>query len=202
MPSHSNKKIKKHVEDSKELVDKMQKLTSTLQETLQKNFEDSMGVPLPTIMGAIVRQTDTAMVYSTDPSVDEYINGARKLLGAALGGEKLEIINGMLDIVDVVATKIIGKGDVKTGIHSTSARTGDYITAAFSVVQMATAKDWATEANFFVSYYAFVVFQPHMTQTSMLSRRPMLRAAMAELGAAPTVNVKEVATSNYTYTPL
>lgn len=56
------------------------------------------------------RETDVAMVYSTDPSVDEYINGARKILGAAFGGEPLEIINGMLDIVEVVASKIIGKG--------------------------------------------------------------------------------------------
>lgn len=202
MSGHSNKKIKQHVEDSKVLVDKMQKLTDSLQDALQKNFNQAMGIPLPSIMDTMVRETDIAMVYSTDPSIDEYINGARKLLGAAFEGEKIGVINGMLDLVDVIVSKIIGTAELQTGIHSTSAKTGDYITAAFSAVQKATAKDWLTSADFYVSYYVFVVFKPSVTQMPMLSESPMLGGALEDLDVAATVEIKEIATRNYSCCPL
>lgn len=202
MGGHSNKQIKKHVEDSSVLVAKMQKLTNDLQDALHKNFEQSMGVPLPNIIEARVRQTDITMVYSTDPTVDEYINGARKILGASLQGEKIELINGMLDLVDVVVGRIIGKGQVQTGIHSTAAHTGSYITAAFSAIQKAAAKDWLTNADFFVAYYAFVVFRPAEKEKSMLAMSPMLGAVMAGPEPPPSINVREMATKNYTYSPL
>lgn len=197
MGKHSNKKIEKHVDDSEKLVEKMQELTETLQEALEKAFEKTMGCPFPNIIRTKVRETDVVMAYSTDPTVDEYINGARKVLGAAFAGEKVDVINGMLDIVEVVASKIIGTGDLKTGIHSTAVNTGDYVTAAFSVVQKATAKDWATKSDFFVSYYAFLVFKPSMTQKAMLARRPMLEA----VGLAPA-EIKSLAAKNYAYTPI
>lgn len=198
MGKHSNKTIEKHIDDSDKLVEKMQKLTETLQAALEKNFEKAMGCPLPSIIRAKVRETDVAMVYSTDPKIDEYINGARKVLGAALGGEKLEVINGMLDIVEVVASKIIGTGEIKAGIHSTAVNTGDYVVAAFSAVQKATAKDWATATDFFVSYYAFVVFKPSMTQKSMLERSPMLLTEVLE----PVLEMKSLAAKNYTYSTI
>lgn len=195
---HSNKQIEKHVDDSEKLVEKMQKLTETLQATLEKNFETTLGCPLPSIVRAKVRETDVVMVYSSDPKIDEYINGARKVLGAAFAGEKLDVINGMLDIVEVVASRIIGTGEIKAGIHSTAVNTGDYVTAAFAAVQKATAKEWATATDFFVSCYAFVVFEPSTTQRSMLAGRPMLMAA----GPVPAVEIKSLATKNYAYSPL
>jgi hypothetical protein len=202
MANHSNKAIKKHIDESDLLTQKMEKLQDTLVEALENNFKKNMGVPLPSIVEAMVRETDVAMVYSTDPAVDEYINGARKVLGAAFGGEPLEIINGMLDIVEVVASKIIGKGEIKTGIHSTAARTGKYVTSAFSTVQKASAEDWATKADFFVSYYAFVVFEPSKPQYSMLLGSPMLGAAILEPEGAPTADIRQIASSNYRYSPL
>jgi hypothetical protein len=197
MGKHSNKKIEKHVEDSETLIEKMQKLAETLKTALQKNFEDTMGCALPTIVFAKVRETDVAMFYSSDPSVDEYINGARKVLNAAFGGDKTAITNGMLDIVEVVVSKIIGTGDIKTGIHSTSVNMGDYITAAFSAVQKATAKDWAMETDFFVSYYAFVIFKPSLTQKVMLAKSPMLMA----VGPKQAVDIKSLAAKHYACKP-
>lgn len=202
MPAHSNQKIKRTVEDSKELVEKMNKLSGTLQQSLMDNFEKNLGVPLPTITEAAVRETDTVMVYATDPKVDEYINGARKIVSAALSQEATPIINGMLDVVEVVAKKIIGGGDIKTGIHSTAANIGGYVTTAMSVVQMASAEEWLTEANFFVSYYAFVVFKPTGNQRSMLLASPMLGATMAEPRAIPAAEIKDVAAKNYIYSSL
>jgi hypothetical protein len=105
----------------------------------------------------------------------------------------------MLNLVDVVARKIIGSGDIKTGIHSTAARTGPYITAAFSSVQKASAQDWATSADFFVSYSAFVIFKAPTSPQDALSRGTMVRGAMAE-GAAD--DVRQMALRNYTYEPL
>jgi len=198
MGRHSNKQIEKHVDDSEKLVEKMQKLTETLQAALEKNFEKTMGCPLPNIVRAKVRETEVVMVYSTDPKIDEYINGARKVLGAAFQGEKLDVINGMIDIVEVVASRIIGTGEIKAGIHSSAVNTGHYVTAAFAAVQKATAKDWATATDFFVSYYVFVVFKPSMTQKSMLAGRPMLTA----VGPKPHVEMKSLAAKNYAYSPI
>ena len=198
MSKHSNKKIEKHVDESGVLVEKMQKLTATLQEALEKNFEATMGCPLPSIIRANVRETDIVMAYSTDPTVDEYINGARKVLGAAFGGEKIAIINGMLDIVEVVATKIIGAGELKVGIHSTAVKVGEYITAAFSAVQKASAKDWATATDFYVSYYVFVVFKPFLAQKSLLAGNPKLMAFDPGL----VEELKSLAEQNYVFSRL
>ncbi|MGD9504915.1 MAG: hypothetical protein AB7W37_08375 [Syntrophobacteraceae bacterium] len=200
MGGHANKKIENHIDQSKELSDKMQKLGETLLASLQRDFEANMGCPLPNIIRAKVRATDIVMAYSTDPSVDEYINGARKLLGAALGGEKLEIINGMLDVVDVVVTKIIGSGAIQVGMHGSSAWTGDYVTAVFSAIQRANAKDWFTQADFYVAYYAFVVFNPAPVQAARLSASPMFMGMMEKPQVVPTT--REIAARNYTYTPL
>jgi hypothetical protein len=197
----ANKAIQQHVEDSTVLLAKMQKLSSELENNLAANFEKTMGLPLPTAMAATVRQTDITMVYSTDPSIDEYINGARKLLGASLKGETSETINGMLDVVEVVVRKIIGSGNIKTGIHGTAAHTGQYITTVFSAVQEASAKEWLTAANFYVAYYAFVVFKPTPQEQLMLASSPMLGTLMAEPGSLGALDVKEMATRNYTYTP-
>ena len=200
MGGHANKKIENHIDQSKELSDKMQKLGETLQTALQRDFETNMGCPLPNIIRAKVRATDIVMAYSTDPSVDEYINGARKRLGAALGGEKLEIINGMLDVVDVVVTKIIGSGAIQVGMHGSSAWTGDYVTAVFSAIQRANAKDWFTQADFYVAYYAFVVFNPAPVQAARLSASPMFMSMMEKPRVVPTT--REIATRNYTHAPL
>lgn len=201
MSSHANKKIESHIDQSKELCDKMQKLGETLQGALQKDFETNMGCPLPNIIRAKVRATDIVLAYSTDPSVDEYINGARKLLGAALGGEKLDVINGMLDVVDVVVTRIIGSGSIQVGVHGSSAWTGDYVTAVFSAIQKANAKAWLTQADFYVAYYAFVVFNPAPVQAALLSASPMFMGMMEKPQVvAPTV--REIADRNYTFTPL
>jgi hypothetical protein len=202
MPSHSNKQIQQHVEDSSVLLAKMQTLTSELENALVSNFEKTMGVPLPTIVDAVVRQTDITMVYSTDPSVDEYINGARKLLGASLQGETIETTNRILDVVDVIVRRIIGTGHIRAGIHSTAAHTGRYITAVFSAIEEASAKDWLTKADFFVAYYAFVIFRPTPQEKVMLAMRPKLGTVMAEFGSPREVDVREIASRNYTHTPL
>lgn len=198
MSKHSNKQIEKHVDDSATLLDKMNVLTQKLQENLYKDFEQGMGCPLPNILLAKVRQTEVVMVYATDPKLDEYINGARKVLNAALTGDTSSLINGILDVVEVVASRIIGSGDVKVGVHSSAVRTGELVTAVFSAVEKASAKDWATAADFFVAYYAFVVFKPSTPQATLLARRPSFAAAPK----APSVDTKALAARNYAYRAL
>lgn len=206
MSSHSNKKIKEHIDNSEELVKKMATLAKTLQEALEKNFEDSMNFPLPSAAQAEVRETDTNMFYSTEANVEEYAEGVKNILEAYFGGKKQKLIESAINIVKVLVTKITGAVEIQTGMHSTSVKAGGwmshYIIAVFVAVQKANAKDWLTSTDFYVSYYAFVVFKPTKTQMSKLSKSPMLGAAIADLEVAPMDEIKEIATRNYTYTPL
>jgi hypothetical protein len=106
----------------------------------------------------------------------------------------------MLDVVDVVVTKIIGSGAIQVGMHGSSAWTGDYVTAVFSAIQRANAKDWFTQADFYVAYYAFVVFNPAPVQAARLSASPMFMSMMEKPRVVPTT--REIATRNYTHAPL
>jgi hypothetical protein len=195
MGKHANKKIVDHIDNSEELLEKMHLLTGKLSAALEKNFEETMGCKLPSIILAKVRVQDVVFAFATDPKLDEYVNGARKVVSAAFAEEKQEIVNGMLDIVEVVARNIIGSGEIKVGIHNSAAHTGHYVTAASAVVQKASAKDWATSADFFVSFYTFVVFRPSRPQKSLLMARPILKAAAPERA----VDFKSLAAKNYTY---
>jgi len=201
MSKHANKAIVEHIHTSQKLVDEMNELAGKLQETLEKEFEKVMGCPLPGITLAMVRETNIDMLYSTDAKVGDYIDGARKILGAAFAEDKVAFTNGILGLVDVVVSGIIGTGKIQAGTHSTAARTGGYVAGVFAVVETASAKKWLTKADFFVCYYAFVVFRPATAQEARLAASPMLGAARAESAGAPVVDLKAVAARNYVYTP-
>lgn len=65
----------------------------------------------------------------------------------------------MIDVVEVVARKIIGSEELHVGIHSTSIKRNKFIGACYSIVQMAKASEWLTETDFYIGSYAFVVWQ-------------------------------------------
>ncbi|OON67519.1 hypothetical protein [Hymenobacter sp. CRA2] len=130
-----------------------------------------VGVALPNAVVADVRVVQFDMVYSTDPIANEYTEGAQLLLQSAFDGDKQKVATDALDVVTTVLNNIIGSGSVQTGaqFESTktpvpnadgSGQTTTYVSACYSVVEEASAQDWATQENFYVSYYALVVWAP------------------------------------------
>ncbi|HXX83503.1 MAG TPA: hypothetical protein VEN29_05925 [Casimicrobiaceae bacterium] len=91
--SPPNTDIQRHIDSNSELLAKMQNLTQQLQAQLLIDFENGMGVPLPTIAQADVRELQYSMVYSTDPIVDHYMNGAKQLLDAAFSQDMVAVAN-------------------------------------------------------------------------------------------------------------
>jgi len=199
MSSHSNKKIAQHVENSSELLDKMHGLTQKLQERLLQDFQTNFGTPLPSLILTRVREIDITMCYSTDASVDEYVTGARDLLKAGLGHDKLELVDRALDFVAVLARKIIGSGGIKIGVHSTGGKIGEFVTGCMSVVEQAKAADWLTQADFLVASYALVVWKPASVSAPLLAAAPLLKASLK----MPSVSrSSELAELSYRYEPL
>src|SRR5262245_9938426 len=149
---------------AQELITKMDGLTQQMEQQLINHFETSMGVPLPTAVQAEVRELTYAMVYSTDPIVDHYMNGALQILNAAFTGDEAAVATKALNVVGVLLNNIVGGGKVQTGFNGQSIRIPQggktYISAAYTLVSECSAQDWATQTNFYVSYYAFVVWQP------------------------------------------
>jgi hypothetical protein len=184
MSAHSNKKLVQHIESSTELLQKMHVTTEQLQTRLMSSFKTNFGLDLPCLALTRVRQIDISMCYSNDAKVDEYIDGARTLLKAGIGGDKLQIIDSALDFVSVLARKIIGSAGIQIGVHSTGGYAGDYLTACLSVVEQAKAADWATETNFFVASFALVVWKPAMTMAKFEAPMAMAAGAAAEAPAA------------------
>jgi hypothetical protein len=199
MSAHSNKKIVQHVENSAVLLDKMHALTQNLQTRLFECFEKNMGTPLPSVVMARVRQIDCSLCYATDASVDEYVTGARDLLKAGFGGDKLQLVDRALDFVAVLARKIIGSGAVKIGVHSTGGQVEDFVAACMSVVEQAKASDWATQTDFIVASYALVVWKPAPVMATRLTAAPLLKAASIRLGAPIPAQLAEAA---YRFEPL
>lgn len=198
MSRHSNKAIVKHVEDSATLLDKMHVLTQKLNDRLQQDFERNMGVPLPSVVLAQVRQIDITMFYATDASVDEYVLGAKSLLESALG-QQSGLAFRALDFVGVVARKIIGTGDIKIGVHSTGGRVEDLTVACLSVVERAKASDWLTQSDFFVCAYALVVWKAAPSKLTLMAAAPVLQAHQK---MAATMAPERAAEATYRFSPL
>jgi hypothetical protein len=206
MSAHSNKKLVQHIESSAQLLDKMHTTTQKLQTRLFEAFKTNCGVDLPNVILARVRQIDITMCYANDAKVDDYIDGARTLLKAGLGKDKLQIADSALDFVSVLAHRIIGSAGITVGVHSTSGYVGDYVTACLSVVEQGKATDWATESNFFVAAFALVLWKPTTTMITLAA--PMVGGIVGGLGvgaaAGATVGAATIshAEMSYKFEPL
>lgn len=194
MSAHSNRKLVQHIESSSHLLDKMHATTQQLQTRLMEAFKTNFGLELPNLALTRVRQIDITMCYVTDAKVDEYIDGARTLLKAGLGHDKLQIVDSALDFVSVLARKIIGSAGIQVGVHSTGGYAGDYLTACISVVEQAKAADWGTETNFMVASFALVLWKPALATLSVT--KPAVVAA--RVGAEPM----SAAALSYKFEPL
>jgi len=164
MGSHSNKTIKKHVDNSKILNEKMQELVEVLHSNLETQFEKDLGVKIPNALQAEIREIDIAMVYSTDASVDEYMDGANSILGAVFSGDEADIVTKSLDFVGEVVRKVIGSSTIEVGIHSSSGKIKSsegetYAVACYTSTEMCSSKEWLTDSDFFVSNYCLIVWK-------------------------------------------
>lgn len=198
MSKHAHKAIVHHIESSTTLLDKMHTLTQKLNDRLLQDFEKGMGVPLPTVVLARVREIDIAMFYATDASVDEYVIGAKSLLESAFGKDT-SIAYRALDFVGVVARKVIGSGNINIGVHSAGGRIESFTTACLSVIERARAADWQTQTDFFVSAYAFVVWKAPTEKLTLLGASPILQAHQKMVA---TLTPERAAEATYRFAPL
>ncbi len=175
MSDHSNKNLKQYIKNSGQLTKKMDKLTSQMHDKLVSKWEENFGVPLPNATQADVRVVQYDMFYSDDPSVDEYVHGAQELLQAAIGQDWPQVALASLSVVRSVAEGILGSGAISTEVHADSIRKTEtdendrdkvrtFVTAVLGVTSRASAKDWGTKKDFYVSYYAMAVWVPNEPQ--------------------------------------
>lgn len=166
MPQHSNSDLQKHIESDSSLISKMAELTQQLQTQLFSDFQTDMGVPVPTALEASVRQVEYTMVYSTDPILSEYMSGAKTLLDGVFEQDWPKVADTALDVVQTLLNNVVGSSTIQTGANNQSLKIPanqqhtDIIAAAFTEVEECSAQDWATQTNFYLAYYAFVVWQP------------------------------------------
>ncbi len=176
MCNNSNKQLKTTIDDNANLLAKMENLTAQLQTSLMADFQTVMGVPLPDVARATVRQVTYDMVYSTDPIADQYISAAKTLLDSSFQGDQADIANKALDVVQVLIDNIVGSSSIQTGGNGESIQItpnngkGKYLSAAFTQIQECSAQDWSTQTNFYVAYYVFVVWQPTADNLEAYSR--------------------------------
>lgn len=177
MPTHSNPAITKHIESSSDLIKKMDALTAQLLQNVKDNFNSNFGIPLPTTLESFVRVVQYDMVYATDPILEEYTEGTQKVLQNVFDADWPQVASSSLSVVTNVVQGIIGSGSIQTGTHANSIQLPQknknnpleektFVTACLAIVEEAAAKDWATAEDFYVSYYAFVVWVPkeeHLT---------------------------------------
>lgn len=180
MSGHSNHTIQKHIESSQELLKKLNDLKSELSSNIMSQFQTDMGVPFPNIKEADVRILDYALVYSSDPNIDEYVTGAKGVLDAAIGEDYPAIANKALDIVSVVARQVIGSGNIGIGLASDSAKIHDkggkvFISACYSLVEQCSASNWATQTDFYISHYLFVVWEPNAQSFSIATPKRTIK---------------------------
>jgi hypothetical protein len=187
MGSHSNTTLQKHIDDSSTLIAKMAALTGELQTQLMNDFYAAMGIPLPSALVADVRQVQSCMVYTSDPVTDEFMSGAKTLLDGVFSGSYPDVADKALDVVQTLINQAVGSTSIQTGLTSQSLHipaTGDhgvFVAAAFNEVEECTSQEWLTETNFYVSFYAFVVWEPspgelRVMESTRLAREERLRS--------------------------
>jgi hypothetical protein len=176
-----NRSLKHQVQDNSQLVDKLNQLTQQLEQNLFQDFANTIGVPIPDATVADVRQVQYDMVYSTDPIINEYVTAAQDLLNDALS-ESPDVVNKATNLVGVVLNNIVGSGSIQIGGNGDSTKiTGDdgktYICAVYTETDMCDAKDWKTQENFYLSYYAFVVWEPTEDDLAKIDATAQARVA-------------------------
>lgn len=183
--SPPNQQIQKHIDSSQELIQKLADLTDSLQQQLFRDFQNTMGVAIPTAVQADVREVEYTMVYATDPVFDSYMQDAKTILDGVFAENWPDVADKALDVVGTVLNGIVGKGTIQTGLHSESGKyspkedpSKSIVSACFAEVEECSASDWATESNFYVSYYAYVCWQPNATDlAAIMEARPALASA-------------------------
>lgn len=172
MPSHSNNAIMKMINGSTELTAKWHELTMQMTQNLHEEFYAEMGVPVPTLPmcnpGAF--QTDQSAQFSTEASVDEYTNGLAGIIGASFEENWSDVALQATNLVGTIASKIIGSGEIKTGItgmgNSITTKPKDgkkertFLVAAYANNEACAASDWGTKETFYASTYVFAIWPP------------------------------------------
>jgi hypothetical protein len=176
MSSCGNSNLKQHIQDNSTLLANLEQLTQQLQTQTLSDFQAGMGIPIPDVTEAEVRQLEYTMVYSTDPIIQEYMTGAKTLLDGVFSQNWPDVADTALDVVQTLLNNVIGSDTIQTGASNQSIRIpagnghGDFVSAAFTEVEECSAKDWKTETNFYVAFYVFVVWEPSEANMAAIER--------------------------------
>ncbi len=163
MGNHSDKDLQQYIANSSSLQEKLDQLVSQLFSELQQQFQAQFGVPLPTADVAEVYQVSYDLQYTDEPNVDEYEEGAQKLIDGILQKKWPDVAHDALKVAKAVIKGVLGSGSVNLNGSASSTRTSeggkDWISASLAVVSAASAKDWGTKKDFYVGYYALAVWK-------------------------------------------
>ncbi|MEM9541566.1 MAG: hypothetical protein AAGA60_18985 [Cyanobacteria bacterium P01_E01_bin.42] len=171
MSNHSNKKIKEHIDNSKELLKNLHDLTHLMGEDVFQAFKDNFGVPIPDVVHSKIRVVQYDLVSSSDPIFKEYKDGATKILQSLREEGWETLANEALDVVTSLLNGILSSQKIKLGLSAGSEKTTEknkkesgkektFITACLANVNRMQAKDWGTQKDFYIAYYVFVIWSP------------------------------------------
>jgi hypothetical protein len=157
-----NTQIKKRIESSQELLAKLQALDKQLTTDLKDQFQEALGVAVPTIIEADLLKLDMAMVYETEFNIDNFVTGAMSLANAAFGGDMAEVANKAVTVATTAIQAMVSNGKIQTGVKGSSAKIKkgreNYVAALYASTALCSSAQWFTQTDFFVSKYIFVVF--------------------------------------------
>lgn len=159
MPSHYEPSIGEAAQSAEE---QMTALEKRLMADLDAGYVQALGIHIPPADQADVRIVDVAARYHHRITIDEFKDGAWKIV-AAVFGRKSDLTQKVLTVAEVAIRKVIIDGsNVAVGVQGDSAKIEangkTYVAACYTSTASCSKKDWGTEESFYVATFAFTVF--------------------------------------------
>jgi hypothetical protein len=166
---HTNQSIMDRINSSSQLKDNFAQLTEQLTLDMRAQFETTFLVSLPSADSATVYVFQYDLVYASDPTISEYVDGATTIVNSALGLDYPQTALAAISVVQTVVDGILGSGKIQATQQSDSLHVTETniqnpliqknsVAACLSIVNTCTAKQWDMKDDFYLAYYIFAVW--------------------------------------------
>jgi hypothetical protein len=103
----------------------------------------------------------SALKYTQEVTIDEFVSGAMALAGAAFSGDEAAVALAAVQMASDVIKGICGSGTIQTGFRGNAMRIRRngkaYIAACYASTSVCSQTHWFTETDFCVSKFVFLI---------------------------------------------
>lgn len=160
MSNHSNPQVT--AQNAKLTSAEISKVQLSLLDDLKTKWDEEVGMEWPTASNSVIHKIDVSLVYSSDPKVEEYTNGALDLLNGVFTGNEADVAMKAVELVKSVAEGIIGSNTLSIGLYGSAERwpidNPKFIIGVMANNAKASSKGLVVTKDFYICEYVMAIY--------------------------------------------